>query len=338
MLLREPGDEDQAIPRTEPEVVRMNGSMPCRRFGSTGLQVSEVGFGAWAIGGDSYGAVQRAESLAALARAEELGCNLVDTAAVYGDSESVLGEFLADRRSRWVLSTKFSRPEESMTATLEAQLRTLRTDYVDFYMIHWMPPAQDPLFEELQRLKASGKARFVGVSLYTAKDVDRALSDPLLDGFMIAVNLLSPDPFLARRAAIAASGKAVIARSSLKEGFLAGRFTRATRFTDPADQRSKWSVKQIEQTVDQVERFRFLEARAGSLAKAAIAYPLSYPEIASTVVGVKQVWEADANFGQVPGYRLDDGELRRVLELQRTLGLRVPRSLLRRLMARVGAG
>ena len=66
--------------------------MRTRNFGSTGIRISEVGFGAWAIGGQAYGRVDRAESLNALARAEELGCNFVDTARVYGDSELVLGE------------------------------------------------------------------------------------------------------------------------------------------------------------------------------------------------------------------------------------------------------
>lgn len=330
-LLRNPPDDGAGVPAQLPTVIRMAGSMPFRRFGSTGLQVSEVGFGAWAIGGNSYGSVQREESLAALARAEELGCNFVDTAAVYGDSEGVLGEFLAGRRARWVVSTKFSGQSVGMTATLESQLRALRTDYVDFYMIHWVPGAGDKLFAELQALKKAGKARFVGVSLYSAGEIDRVIGDPALDGFMLAVSLLDPDPFLGRRAAIAASGKAVIARSSLKEGFLAGKFTHASRFTDPADQRSKWSVQQIERTVDQVEQFRFLEARAGSLAGAAIGYPLSFPEVSSVVVGVKKVWEADANFGRVPGYRLNPAEMAKVAALQQSLGLRTPGSWLARL-------
>ena len=83
-------------------------TMPYRRFGATGLEVSEVGFGAWAIGGKAYGSVDNAESLRALARAQELGCNLVDTAMVYGESEVVLGQFLKGRRNRWILATKYS--------------------------------------------------------------------------------------------------------------------------------------------------------------------------------------------------------------------------------------
>jgi len=81
-----------------PETVTLVGKMAYRRFGATGLKVSEVSFGAWAIGGKAYGAVDRQDTLRALARAEECGCNLVDTAMIYGDSELVLGEFLRGRR------------------------------------------------------------------------------------------------------------------------------------------------------------------------------------------------------------------------------------------------
>lgn len=315
-----------------PEISGRIKNMPYRKFGSTGISVSEVGFGAWGIGGQVYGAANRTESLAALARAEELGCNFVDTAAVYGDSESVLGEFLTGRRDRWVVSTKYSGQPEGMSATLEDQLGRLRTDHVDFYMIHWMPArSEQSLYDELQRLKNAGKVRFAGVSLYTREDIAGAVNNPLLDGFMIAVNLLEPDPFMAMRAEIAASGKAVIVRSTLKEGFLAGKFTRETRFSDPADQRSKWSAEKIAQTVDQVEKFRFLERGAGSLARAAIGYPLSFPEVSSVVVGVKKIWEAEENFGKAAGIRLSAEELMQVARLQNSMGLRERLSLMRKL-------
>ena len=118
LLLREQDDARLAVPVNGPEVVTMKGSMPFRRFGSTGLEVSEVGFGAWGIGGKSYGPAERSESLAALSRAEELGCNFVDTAAVYGESEAYLASSSPTVDSRWVVSTKFSGQQEGMTRTL----------------------------------------------------------------------------------------------------------------------------------------------------------------------------------------------------------------------------
>src|SRR5512145_355790 len=116
-----------------------------RPFGRTGLQVSEAGFGAWAIGGRSYGAVDRAEALRALAVAEELGCNLVDTAAVYGDSEEIFGKFLSGRRQRWIVATKYSGQEAGLVPTAEAQLRRLGLETIDLYQLHWVPRDRERL-------------------------------------------------------------------------------------------------------------------------------------------------------------------------------------------------
>jgi myo-inositol catabolism protein IolS len=323
--------EDSGAPR----IVKTIGGMPYRQFGGTGVHVSEIGFGAWAIGGSSYGAVNRAESLSALARAEELGCNLVDTASVYGDSELVLGDFLAGRRAHWFVATKFSGQDAGMTATLESQLRRLRTDCVDFYMVHWVPRGNDRgLLSELEALKRAGKARFIGVSLYNVDDVDYVLDEMQVDGLMLPFSLLDPDPFLARRQRLCDSGKAVMVRSALKEGFLSGKFRSDTRFTDPQDQRSRWTAERVAQTVERVERFRFLEAEAGSLVRAAIAYPLSFPEVSTVVLGVKNLPEADENFGRAPGRRLSPANLARIAALQRQLKLHESRGWLRRLWSR----
>ena len=302
--------------------MKRTSGVPLRPFGKTGLQVSEVGFGAWGIGGQSYGGVERGESLRALARAEELGCNFVDTAAVYGVSEAVLGEFLASRRSRWIVATKYSGQAEGMTATIEQQLRRLRTDVIDFYQLHWMPRGKDEvLLKQLEQAKAAGKIRFAGVSLYSAKDIDDALENPLLDGFQVAFSLLDPDPFMARLETIRRHGKAVIVRSALREGFLTGKFRRDATFPDPNDQRHKLTRQQIEQTVDRVEQFRFLEAEAGSMVAAAARYPLSFPEVSTVILGTKSVAQAESNFGEVPGGTLTNDSLRRIESLQVELGL-----------------
>jgi aryl-alcohol dehydrogenase-like predicted oxidoreductase len=310
--------------------------MQRRAFGRTGIEVPALGFGAWAIGGQAFGAVDRAEALRALACADELGATLVDTAAVYGDSEGILGEFLAGRRERWFVSSKYSGQPEGLLATLDAQLRRLRTDRVEFYMVHWMPGrGEDALFDQLAALKAAGKARAVGVSLKTAADIDRAIARGL-DGFMLRVSLLDPDPFLMRRQAIAEAGCGVLVRSALAEGFLSGKFTRDAVFADPADQRREWSRERIARTVGQVEHFRFLEAAAGSLAAAAAAWPLAFPEVSCVALGVRSAAQAQANFGAAAGIRLDPATLARVDAVQRELGLRQsPRPLWRRIAARL---
>lgn len=297
--------------------------MRLRDFGSTGIKVSEVGFGAWAIGGQAYGQMDRSESLRALARAEELGCNFVDTAWVYGDSELVLGEFLRGRRSRWVVASKFSGQPEGMERTIEDQLRRLETDVIDFYMIHWAPAKDElGLYDQLYRIKNAGKARAIGVSLKTANDIDYVLDHTELDGFMVKFSLLDPDPFLSRVERLQERRPAVIVRSALKEGFLTGKYQPDATFPDPADQRHTWTREQIEETVDRVERFRFLEQEAGSMVVAAARYPLSFPVTSTVVLGTKNEKQASSNFGQVPGKVLSTASLERIRELQDELGLR----------------
>jgi myo-inositol catabolism protein IolS len=296
--------------------------MRYRMMGRTGLKVSEVGFGSWGIGGQGYGAADKAESLNALARAEELGCNFVDSAEVYGDAELTLGEFLKGRRSRWIVATKFSGQKAGMTATLERQLTRLGTDPVDLYQLHWVPRGDEaPLFDELVGLKRSGKARFIGVSLYSSEDIDHVLGMPEIDTFQLAFNLLEPDPFMARLAAIHTGGKGVIVRSALREGFLTGKFKRDATFPDPKDQRHMLTREQIATLVDQAERFRFLEKEAGSMVNAAARYPLSFADVSTVILGTKSSKQADSNFGQAPGGTLSAESLQAIRNLQVELGL-----------------
>ncbi len=324
------------VPGAAPRIVDTVGKMPYRAFGATGLKVSEIGFGAWGIGGQAYGTVAREESLRALARAEELGCNFVDTARVYGDSEGVLGEFLNGRRSRWIVATKYSYQPAGMTATLEEQLRRLGTDVIDYYQLHSMPQ-DDRILAELAALKKAGKVRFVGVSLYSAHDIDQVLAQPLLDGIQVRFSLLDPDPFLRRVAQLKGGRLAVLVRSTLKEGFLTGKFRRDATFPDPADQRHQLSATQIASTVDEVERFRFLEAEAHSMVRAALAYPLSFPEVSTVLLGTKNEAQAQENFGQIPGMRLSAASLERVRVLQEEMDLgdrRSARALTGRMLGR----
>jgi aryl-alcohol dehydrogenase-like predicted oxidoreductase len=306
-----------------------------RDFGKTGMRVSEVGFGAWGIGGD-FGRVEKSDALAALARAEERGCNFVDTAGVYGDSEELIGEFLPSRRDRWFLATKYSGQDGGLIATAERQLQKMHTDHLDFYQIHWAPSGDEAhLYDDLYKLKESGKARFVGVSLYSVKDIDYVLDHTKIDGFQVAFSLLDPQPFLARRDRIRQSGVGVIIRSCLKEGFLTGKFTADATFTDESDQRSQWSRAQIRETVAAAERFRFLEGVAGSMMLGAARYPLSFPETSTLILGTKSAAQADVNFGQVPGAVLDEPTLEQIKRLQASLGAR---SLVRRALSRVRRG
>ena len=292
-----------------------------RPLGRTGLSVSERAFGAWAIGGASYGAVPADTALAALARAEELGCNFVDTAAVYGESEALLGRFLAGRRERWVLASKYSGQPQGMTALVEEQLRRLGTDRIDLYQIHWAPRGrEEPLYDELEALKRAGKIRFAGVSLRSAGDIDHALGHAVVDALQMPVSLLDPDPLASRRALLRERGVGVIARSALRGGFLAGKYDAGSRFDTADDQRSEWDAQRIATLARQAQAFAFLAQHAGSLHAAAIAYPLAFPEVSTLILSCKDSAQVDANLGG-ESVSLADGVLAQIAQVQQHLGV-----------------
>ncbi len=297
--------------------------MQYRQFGATGLRVSEVGFGSWGIGGESYGRVDRAESLRALACAQDLGCNFVDTAQVYGEAELVLGEFLQGRRNQWIVATKYSGQNEGLTATLEQQLQRLKTDFIDFYQIHWAPTRREQsLYDELYRLKDTGKVRFVGVSLKSVADIDYVLDCTRIDGLQLGFNLLEPYPYLLRLPRLREKNMGVIIRSSLKSGFLSGKYTARSTFTDSHDQRHELSQTHIANTIKMAEQFRFLQDEAGSLLVAAARYPLSFAETSTVILGTKTVAQAQLNFGEIPAGTLSEQALQKITALQTSLGLR----------------
>ena len=296
--------------------------MNYRRLGQTDLRVSEYGFGAWGIGGDSYGPVERADALSALSVAEELGCNLVDTAAVYGESEAIIGEFLKGRRDRWILASKYSFQKEGLEKTLEQQLRRLDTDFIDFYQLHAAPPQTDEVYRQLERLKASGKVRYLGVSLYSADSIRQVLSDDRIDGFQVAFNLVDVQPCRQCQPEIAAAGKGVLIRSSLKSGLLTGKYAPGVRFDPQRDHRARdMTADEIDRTLRWLESFRFLEQTEGSLLQAAARYPLAFDSTSSVLLGARSAEQARINFGEIPARPLSPESLQRIEDTQRRLGI-----------------
>ena len=299
--------------------------MHYRNLGPTDLIVSETGFGAWAIGGESYGAADRTESLRALAVAEDLGCNFIDTAEVYGKSERVIGEFLHGRRDKWIIATKFSTANDSMMTALERQLKSLNTDVIDLYQIHWVPRGKGRrLYDDLYRLKRDGKVRYVGVSLYNINDIDYVIDHTDIDTIQLPFSLLEPSPFLPRLKKISRSGLGVIVRSCLKSGFLTGKYDQYTKFEDPNDRRSKLDKDELRILLDRVDQLRFLEEEVGSLALAAARYPLSFAETSTVILGTKTAAQARFNFGEVPGGKLNEAILQTVDRQQCRMGLIPP--------------
>ena len=290
--------------------------MKYRALGRSGLAVSEIGFGAWGIGGrtvnqTSYGETDDRTSRAALARAYDCGITFFDTSAAYGNghSETLIGEVLAGVRDKVVVATKagyeaWDRPPDfsaaAIVASVERSLARLRTDYLDVLLLHNAPLdvllASD-VREALVRLQASGKIRAWGSSAKgpaDALDALRLCDVPVIQANfnMMDVRAVSSGLFeeIGRR------GAGFIARTPLCFGFLSGIVTRDTRFP-PGDHRLGWPAAQLGNWIDGARDLLGAVSAAPGLegVQAALRFCLSFPEISTTIPGILTPDEAAGN-------------------------------------------
>ena len=230
-------------------------TMQLRKLGNSGIEVSPMGLGCWAIGGlfklfgepDGWGEVDDAESVRAIRRAVDLGVTLFDTADAYGTghSEEVLGEALKGMRESVVIATKggYVHDREKreiygedtspayIRRALEASLKRLGTDYVDVYQVHngTVPTENvEPLFAELDKLQAEGKIRTYGWSTYGAANVETFAAKTQGTVIQTKANIFTYDAPM--HAACERHGLACLCNTPLGMGFLSGKFTADTRF------------------------------------------------------------------------------------------------------------
>lgn len=303
--------------------------MQRRRLGRTGLEVSEIGFGAWAIGGNahgnSYGPTDDRESIAAIQSALERGVNFFDTADVYGwgHSEEVLGQALQGRRDDVVLATKvggdfyhggvrMNFDPAYLAFALERSLGRLRTDHIDLYQLH-NPPAEtmgDPAtYEALDALMGEHKIDHYGVSVHDPTEALLCLDSGKPSVLQIPFSLFRQEWIDGVFAAASQAGVGLIAREPLANGFLAGRIAADTRF--PAgDIRHHWPPSMVAARVGAAGRLRFLTAPGRTMAQAALRFVLAYPEVSVTIPGAKTAAQAAENAGASDAPSLTQAEIR----------------------------
>ena len=308
--------------------------MEYRKLGNTGIEVSEIGFGAWAIGGDAWGPVEDAASIAAMERALDLGITFIDTADVYGDghSEELVARVLKGRRDRVVVSTKgglmghhrdpqreavYDRPEKVREA-LENSLRRLGTDYVDVYFDHiwWDKHEETEAFiAALAQLKAEGKARAVGVSTDNFEYVKHFNRDGGLDVVQLEYSILNRKaerdilPYLQQH------GIGAVVRGPLQKGLLTGKFAPESTFPE-GDVRHAWPNEPwFQDGLRKVERLRVLEGEGQGLGQLALRFVLSHPAVSVAIPGGKTPEQVDANAAASVRPLLSAEELRLIDEV-----------------------
>jgi aryl-alcohol dehydrogenase-like predicted oxidoreductase len=286
-----------------------------RTLGRTGLSVSEIGFGGWAIGGNafgnSYGPTDDAESQRAIRRAFELGCNFFDTADVYGHghSEELLGAALHDIRDQVIIATKVGGNfydgdvhmdfgPRYLRFAVERSLERLGTDHVDLLQLH-NPPisliSELATYEPLEEMKREGLIRRYGVSVHPPEEGLAAVRATMPDTVQIVYNLArreAEDTFLPTAQA---ADVGVIAREPLANGFLAGRYS-ADSSWQRGDIRSHMPRSYVAQMSALGQRVRELAVQSEmTAAQLALKFVLDRPEIAIAIVGMKTVQQVEEN-------------------------------------------
>jgi len=308
--------------------------MKKRKLGNSDIEITPIGFGAWAVGGSwkfGWGSQDDKDSIAAIHRALELGVNWIDTAAAYGlgHSEEVVAQALAEwRGERPYVFTKggivdkgggevdFTVKGESIRREVEASLKRLKVDVIDLYQMHW--PADDAAetqegWETMAALKKEGKVRWIGVSNFSVEELEAAAKIAPVTSLQPPYSLIKRD---AEKELLPYSGKydiGVIVYSPMGSGLLTGAMTRERIDKLSADdwrrKNAEFQEPKLTQNLALAERLATVGKRHGkSAGEVAIAWTLRLPEVTGAIVGGRNAKQVDGVVGGAD-LRLSDAEI-----------------------------
>ena len=300
--------------------------MRYRKFGRTGWNVSEIGYGMWGMAG--WTGSDDAESLAALQRAVDLGCNFFDTAWAYGSghSEELLGKILCANKNnsaaggpdkKLYVATKIppknrrwpSRPEYSLDDSyppdyifeyVEKSLKNVGVDVLDLIQFHtwediWLN--DDRLPRAIEKLRASGKVRALGISLNRWEPANgiRAVSAGLVDAVQVIYNIFDQNPEDELFPACREQNVAVIARVPFDEGSLTGTLTLDSKW--PADDwRSTYFVPEnLKASVARADALKPLVPAGATLPEMALRFILNNSDVSTIIPGMRKLRNVEAN-------------------------------------------
>jgi aryl-alcohol dehydrogenase-like predicted oxidoreductase len=313
--------------------------MNYRELGNTGIKISEVSFGTWAIGG-SWGKTNDQEALRSLEHAMDQGVNFFDTADVYGDghSEELLAKATKGKEDQIYIATKFCRkgdifdPKnysyETVSRYCEDSLRRLNREAIDLYQIHC--PATEILkdgsvFEVLDRLHAEGKIRHYGVSVETVEEGLICLEHENVKSLQIIFNMFRQKPLEKLIPEACSKGVGLLVRLPLASGLLTGKFTSAHVF-EADDHRhfnengEAFNVGEtfaglgFKRGVQLADGLRWIAEGRDSMASAALRWILDHSEITCVIPGFKNVKQVNENLSTIETRPFSEVEM---LEIQR---------------------
>ncbi len=296
--------------------------MRYRKLGRTGWEISEIGYGAWGIGGKQWLGGEDDESLSALRRSIELGLNFIDTALAYGEghSERLVGQIIREAPGKVWVATKIppknllwpARPGIGIEEVFppgyiikctEKSLRNLNLETIDLQQLHvWNQEwtERDEWRRAFEDLKKSGKVRAVGVSINDHQP-DSALDlvkTGLIDTVQVIYNIFDESPENSLFPLAQEMGVGVLARVPLDEGALTGTITETTTF-DKGDFRDWYfrgdRKREVAQHVDAL--MKDIEGVPGTLPEIALRFCLSHPAVSTVIPGMRRVKNVESNCG-----------------------------------------
>ncbi len=309
--------------------------MNYRKLGRTGLEVSEIGYGAWGIAGDAWLGAKDEESLKALNRAVDLGLNFIDTALAYGEghSERLVGKILAERSETIHVATKVPPknlqwpapaglhpdevfPGDYVRECTEQSLKNLGVEALDVQQFHvwqdeWM--GEGDWQEAVEDLKREGKIRSFGVSIndHQPANAVRLIETGLVDTVQVIHNVFDQSPEDELFPACQERGVGVIVRVPFDEGALTGNITPETEF-DEGDFRNHYFRDDRKSEVQERVRAIISELGAGEdeIAEIALRYILSHPAVSTVIPGMRSVRNVERNMRVGDGQGLPEDQVR----------------------------
>jgi aryl-alcohol dehydrogenase-like predicted oxidoreductase len=295
--------------------------METKKLGNSDLQLTRVGYGAWAIGGAgwefSWGEQDDADSVAAILCSLDLGVNWIDTAAVYGTghSEEIVAKALKQWTGkrpyvftkcvlRWDENRKVYQDHSAASIRKECEdsLHRLQTDIIDLYQMHWPPKDNGPELEEAWRamseLKTEGKVRWIGVSNFDPSQMERAAKIAPVTSNQPPYNVIRRKIEEENLPYCLKQGIGVISYAPMASGLLTGAMTRERAASlSPDDFRSRnpeFKEPKLSKNIEVVERLRKVGARHGrGPGEVAIAWVLRHPAITGAIVGARNAKQAE---------------------------------------------
>jgi len=301
--------------------------MRFRELGSTGIKVSEIGFGAWAIGGPTeasgtplgWGRTSDDESLAAVRRARDLGVTFFDTANSYGfgRSESLLGIVLSRKRHDVIIATKvgvvrnadgdlrkdFSR--QHIFHAVDGSLKRLRSDYIDLYQLH--NPTMDDLRrgevqEAMDRLQELGKIRYWGTSIGTPEEGMEIVRNGWGYTLQVLYNVLNQAPATELFPLAKQRGYGIIARVPLASGLLTGKFRPDTIFSQDDVRQNFLTARRLEEAIERVDEMKLIiGGGARNLVGGVLRFVLANDAVSTTISGAKNARQVETNVAVAEG-------------------------------------